>query len=57
MYITGVMDNKTYGPDTPFTTLKQSEIIFEECLVVLEIWGIEVSVRMHTWSVKTLFYL
>ena len=47
MYITGVIDNNTYGPDMPVTTLKQSEIIFEVCLVVLELWAIEVHVRMH----------
>ena len=57
MYITGVMDDNTYGPDTPVTTLKQSEIIFEVCLVVLELWAIEVHVRMHAWGVTTLFYM
>ena len=57
MHITGVMDDNTHGPDTPVTTLKQSEIIFEVCLVVLELWAIEVHVRMHAWSVTTLFYM
>ena len=56
MYITGVMDDNTYGPDTPVTTLKQSEIIFEVCLVVQKLWAIEVHVKIHARNVTiTLF--